>query len=207
MKVKIWHRNLITVATVLITVFLLCCPVFADSVVDKANGESTVLELYSGNADGSAVCNVQNMFPGDSVNTSYKIKVSHKNDINVYFDIDLHTGSEKLAEVLKCQVSVGGETVYDGLMKDISEFNHELTSEENTAVYEISIYLDNSVGNEYMNKNLTADFIWWVEDEGNLVPKTGDSSNIILWCIIAFCAAVVLSFLLVKRKKGNEING
>lgn len=75
--------------------------------------------------------------------------------------------------------------------------------------YEITAYLDTSVGNDYQNKDLIADFKWWVEETGNLddSPKTGDTSNILLWAVLAAGSLSMMILLLVThRRKEDEEN-
>lgn len=107
-----------------------------------------------------------------------------------------------------------GETMYDGGIADMPEsLTHKLAS-KNSAVgelyYEITAYLDTSVGNDYQNKDLIADFKWWVEETGNLddSPQTGDNTNILLWAALAAASGCVLILLLfVRRRKEDEKNG
>jgi hypothetical protein len=53
-----------------------------------------------------------------------------------------------------------------------------------------------------MEKDLAADFKWWVEETGKLdPPKTGDSSGIILWLLLAGTSLFIITILLVYKKK------
>ena len=68
--------------------------------------------------------------------------------------------------------------------------------------YEITAYLDTSVGNDYQNKDLIADFSWWVEETENLdSPQTGDLFKLYLWLCIASGSLLLLILLWRKRKK------
>lgn len=140
------------------------------TMVDKAEGEDVTLKLYKGRAEDSTAFHVENMFPGDRSNKSYRLEVSYKGSVTVHFHADIRKGYEKLAEVLKCKVSVDGTQLYDGLMKDMPEsISHTLPQSSGTTAdldYDISVYLETSVGNEYMNKELYADFRWWVNEDG-----------------------------------------
>lgn len=145
----------------IIAVLLIMLQLFAFGVSARDN----VLSLYKYHAEDSIPFNVSNMFPGDSVTQKYNVKVSYEGHIKVYFTADVRAGSEKLAEVLKCKVFFknNGKVLYDGLMKDMPHIEHNLSGSRSTEFlqYEISAYLDTSVGNEYKNKQLTADFDWW----------------------------------------------
>ena len=89
---------------------------------------------------------------------------------------------------------------------------HKLASKKSTTdelYYEITAYLDTSVGNDYQNKDLIADFKWWVEETGNLddSPQTGDTSNILLWAVLAAGSLGMIIILLVtRRRKEDEEN-
>ena len=140
-------------------------------VVDKAEGEEVTLKLYRNHAEDSTPFQVNNMFPGDTETKSYCLEVSYKGNLTVHFRADVRSGYEKLAEVLKCRVSLGdGTLLYEGRMKDMpSSIPYTLPYSSGTTeaiVYDITAYLDTSVGNEYMAKELYADFRWWVNEDG-----------------------------------------
>lgn len=176
--------------------------------------KAVAIALSSRNSDDNVPFKVENMFPGDSITKYFRVAVYYKNTVYVRYHADVHPGYEKLAEVLKCRIMLEGELLYDGLMKDMPEsLTHTLTTtEEKTEtklLYEITAYLDTSVGNDYQLKDLIADFRWWVEEKGNLTPPpTGDTSHVVIWAAVA---AVSLSLLLVimfkkRRRKEEEID-
>lgn len=176
-SVTLSHRTVDTVKAAPMTVTTLSATpmtvrtVSAKSVVDKAEGEEVTLKLYRNHADDSTPFQVNNMFPGDVEQKSYFLEVSYKGNLTVHFRADVRNGYEKLAEVLKYRVSLGdGTLLYDGLMKDMpSSIPYTLpysSGTTETVVYEITAYLDTSVGNEYMAKELYADFRWWVNEDG-----------------------------------------
>ena len=139
---------------------------------------ATTLSLYNRNADDNIPFKVVNMFPGDRETHNYCIRVFHNGTVILRFHADIRAGYEKLAEVLCCRVvlSGSGEVLYDGLMRDMpNPLTHPLYSNAKTTSYvdyEITVYLKTSVGNEYMNQRLVADFRWWVEEKGNLDKKS-----------------------------------
>lgn len=68
-------------------------------------------------------------------------------------------------------------------------------------------YLETDTGNEYQNKQLTADFKWWVEETGNLIPpKTGDSSAVLPWAAAAAVSGCVIIVLIARRRREEEEN-
>ena len=134
------HRVGIMIRTV--AFLLIALQIFAINVLAKDN----VLSIYRNNPESSIPFNVTNMFPGDCETNVYNIRVSHNGSIKVYFTADVRKGYEKLAEVLKCKVIMAGEDtpLYDGLMKEMPDLEHSLSSVNKTEdlTYTISAYLD-----------------------------------------------------------------
>lgn len=177
--------------------------------------KAATIELYNKQPEENTAFAVGNMFPGDSETKYFRVRVSYHDKITVHYKATVRPGYEKLAEVLKVRVNLlsTGETMYDGLMRDMPEsLTHKLVSPKSTTdelYYEITAYLDTSVGNDYQNKDLIADFKWWVEETGNLdySPNTGDTSNILLWAVLAAGSLSVIIILLVtRRRKEDEEN-
>ena len=173
--------------------------------------KATSIELSSRNSDDNVPFHVDNMFPGDVITKYFQVAVYYKNTVYVRFHADVRPGYEKLAEVLKCRITlVGGEVLYEGLMKDMPEsLTHTLTTDENYTstklLYEITVYLDTSVGNDYQEKDLIADFRWWVEEKGNLTPPpTGDTTHIVLWSAVAVVSFSLILILLFRRRRHKE---
>ena len=177
--------------------------------------KAAAIELYNKQPEENTAFAVGNMFPGDSETKYFRVRVSYHDKITVHYKATARPGYEKLAEVLKIRVDLlsTGKTMYDGLMRDMPEsLTHKLASEKSTTdelYYEITVYLDTSVGNDYQNKDLIADFKWWVEETGNLddSPQTGDTSNILLWAVLAAGSLSMMILLLVtRRRKEDEEN-
>ena len=177
--------------------------------------KAATIELYNKQPEENTPFTVGNMFPGDAEIKYFCVRVSYHDKITVHYKATVRPGYEKLAEVLKVRVKLlsTGEMLYDGLMRDMPEsLTHKLASKKSTTdelYYEITAYLDTSVGNDYQNKDLIADFKWWVEETGNLddSPQTGDTSNILLWAVLAAGSLSMIIILLVtRRRKENEEN-
>ena len=178
--------------------------------------KAATIELYNKQPEENTPFAVGNMFPGDVETKYFRVRVSYHDKITVHYKATVRPGYEKLAEVLKVRVNLlsTGEIMYDGLMRDMPEsLTHKLASPKSATdelYYEITAYLDTSVGNDYQNKDLIADFRWWVEETGNLddSPQTGDTSNILLWAVLAACSGSMMLLLLVtRRRKEDEENG
>lgn len=177
--------------------------------------KAATIELYNKQPEDNTAFSVGNLFPGDSETEYFCVRVSYHDKITVHYKAAIRPGYEKLAEVLKIRVKLltTGETLYDGIIGEMPDsVTHKLASKSTTTdelYYEITAYLDTSVGNEYQNEDLIADFKWWVEETGNLddSPKTGDTSNILLWAVLAACSGSMMILLLVTRgRKEDEEN-
>lgn len=175
--------------------------------------KAATIDLYKGKSDDNTPFKAENLFPGDVVTKYFRIKVSYENKVTVHYHADIRPGYEKLAEVLKVRVvllSDNGRVLYDGLMRDMPKsLTHKLSSAKRTSdelYYEITAYLDTSVGNEYQQKSLIADFRWWVEETGNLTPPTGSDSHFTLWLTLAVAsgAACLIVLIVYRRRKGEE---
>ena len=174
--------------------------------------KAATIELYNKQPEENTPFQVENMFPGDSETKYFRVRVSYHDKITVHYKATVRPGYEKLAEVLKVRIRLlsAGETMYDGLMRDMPEsLTHKLASQKSTTdelYYEITAYLDTSVGNDYQNKDLIADFKWWVEETGNLDDPTitGDTSSIVLWAMLAACSGSMIILLLITRRRKED---
>ena len=177
---------------------------------NKSDNNETSLSLFKGNPADGVPFSVKNMLPGDSETKNYCVKVSHKGNVTLKYHADIHKGGEKLSEVLKIKVVIPSlnKVIFDGAIKDMPTsldvplFASKKT--ESTVEYEITAYLETSVGNEYMNTELLADFKWWVEEKENLSsPQTGDRFYLNLWLMLTFGSLLFLVLLWKKCKKGE----
>ncbi len=181
--------------------------------------EETKIELYGLQPEENTPFHVGNMFPGDSETKSFRVRVSYRDKVTVHFGVIVREGYEKLAEVMKVRITLPatGEVIYDGLMRDVPQsLNQDLTSNGYTASelqYQVTAYLETSVGNDYQNKDLIADLTWWVaEDEKpNLtslpIPNTGDPLTFVpVVCAVLAAAAIILA-IASRVRKGGEHRG
>ena len=133
--------------------------------------EATVVRLSYHSPDINQRFDVENMFPGDSETKYYCARVQFIDKATLYFEAKVRPGYKKLAEVLEIKVLQinDNKVLYEGLIGDVPEIkamelkgNGKTTSD---VFYAITVSLDTSVGNEYMQKELLADFHWWIETE------------------------------------------
>ena len=181
------------------------------SLPAAATETKTDLQLYRRHAEENQPFQAANMLPGDSVTKTYRLQVSYKDSITVHFWAEVRPGYEKLAEVLRCRVTLNGAQIYDGLMASMPHgIAHTMKSPEKELEYQITAYLDTSVGNEYMAKELLADFRWWVDkqDEGGLEPppKTGDEFPVVPTALMMGISAALIVFFLARTKKKEAPN-
>lgn len=170
--------------------------------------KASAISLHNKQPEDNTPFRMTNMFPGDSETKFFRIKVSYNGDIIVRYHSDIRPGYEKLAEVLKVRVTLPetDQLLYDGLMRDMPDsLNYAFYTNERTQselYYAITAYLDTSVGNDYQDKELIADFRWWVEETEHLdAPQTGDTSNIYLWLCLVGGSLFCLILFLAKRRK------
>ena len=181
------------------------CPLPAPT---PSAGAETTIRLCNRQPQENAAFACGSLLPGDTETRYFRIEVFHKDAVTVHYHADIRPGYEVLAEVLKVRIVGSGALLYDGLMRDMPEkLSCSLSGNgKNELFYEITAYLDASVGNAYQGKELIADFCWWVEETGNLGPVTGDFASIFLWSAAAvvsgcLCLLLVLSY---KRKGGKH---
>lgn len=171
---------------------------------------AAALYLYERHENDNIPFDVKNMFPGDEITQYYCVRVEHKGTVKVRYHADIRPGYEKLAEVLKTRIVLitTGETLYDGLMRDMPEaIIHELPANQATTdelYYSITAYLDTSVGNDYQNKMLIADFRWWVEETEQLLPPKTGSESTIIYIAVGACLAAAALILIARRRKNEE---
>ncbi len=138
----------------------------------SGQGQSGTVSLYRGNAMDGERFAVDGMLPGDSFSYTYDVDVSFRNSVMMSMKINVRDGYEKLAEVLKFKVEnlTDDATLYDGTAKDLpAKWDKVLSTaaaegETVRTTYAITAYLDKSVGNDYQNLSLVADFTWEVAD-------------------------------------------
>ncbi len=180
--------------------------------MDNKNTEVITINLYDRQPQENKTFNVGNMFPGDEITEYYRLQVSYHDEITVNYHADIRPGYEKLAEVLGVKIVMvsDGQIMYDGLMRDMPKsITYKLVSRDNVTdelYYEITAYLKPEVGNEYQNKDLIADFCWWVEETGNLKPSpnTGSDAKPLLWILLAGISGMVcftLILTIVRRHR------
>lgn len=194
---------------------------------------SVLLELYKRHASENAAFDATGMLPGDRVEQDYRLRLFANYSVTVHFTAKIQDNPayQKLAEVLKMRVSADGQLLYEGLMRDIPaslDYKAPMPSRAQITggmdiLYHIEVYLDGrEVGNEYMNKVLKADFLWWVDDSRDpnpldpdqkpdadhlVSPRTGDTAQPVLWLSLTSGSLALLLVLAVRKKRQQEREG
>lgn len=173
--------------------------------------QAASIELYASNDSENKAFAVSNMFPGDEITKYFRVRVKYENQATVRFIATVRSGGEKLAQVLKIRVVLlsTNETLYDGPINDIPEnITHTLSGGENELYYSVTGYLDTSVGNEYQEKNLVADFEWQVLEKENLQPEiTGDVLNIGAIVLLVCAVGLFFALIIAVRRRREDENG
>ncbi len=143
--------------------------------------QATVVELYLGqNADNDAFT-AQNMFPGDTVTKFYCLKVYHKADVTIYFNVTDIIETKSLGNILNIKVTKfnedgsGEQIVCNDSFSNIKDDTYNTvfsvnTSQETIAYYKIEVSLPTSAGNEYQGASLSAKFNWYAENPDPTPP-------------------------------------
>lgn len=177
--------------------------------------QAPVLSLYQGRPEVNQPFRVNNMLPGDKVTQYFCVKASHEKDITLFFECRITEQTKALADVLHIKVThlETGKVLCDDVLsqvdgKAVSEKIAADQSKESICYYQIDVSVDTSVGNEYQGAGLTADFVWYVEDEGMLNPpaQTGETAPVLLWSVLA-AASLGLVVVLALSKREEKQNG
>lgn len=182
------------------------------SASSKTDVQAAKIELYQGKAEDNRRFEARNMLPGDKLTQYFCVKAYHDADLNLFFRAQVTQQTKNLGEVLHIRVTHldTGKILCDAPFADIQDkpFSELLPVNEQgetTAYYEVEVSLDTSVGNDYQEAMLKADFQWYVEDEGGLKPPpTGDTTNLVLWTVLAGSSFLLIILLLVGRRRRKE---
>lgn len=173
------------------------------------------LELYQGKSGDNQKFEVRNMLPGDTETRYFCVKAYHDADITLFFRADVTEQTKSLKDVLHIKVThldtgkvLCNAPISEIIEQEFSELLAKNAQGETTAYYRIDVSLDTSVGNEYQAAMLKADFNWYVKDEGGLTPpQTGDTTNIVMWAVLALSSLLLMLLLLLKRRRKEEQHG
>lgn len=175
---------------------------------DTAN-DATKLSLYDRQPGVNTPFKAMNLYPGDSVVKNFAINVSHKSDVTVKYHADIKYGGGALGDVLMIRIKVGdNDVIYDGPIGKMPKALETTVSGSGVHEldYEMTAYLCTSVGNEYQNLGLCADFRWWVDEADDLgpSPNTGIIENMLVLVVLAAAVGICIFMILLYRRKGEN---
>ncbi len=184
------------------------------AVAAQQEDVKATVELYKGQASDNRKFLVTDMLPGDRETVCYAIKVSHSESVALYFNIRLNENTADLADALNIKITRldSEKVIYDGafssLKTDECAYNISYTDKKETVVYyKIEVSLPESAGNEYMAARLSADFTWYVKDDGILLPpETGDNSVFWVLLIVASSFGIMIVLMLARRREREADN-
>ncbi len=147
---------------------LLFVLVYVFSFFSVSSNSDGILSIYKNHPQDVAPFCAENMVPGDCVEKSYTVNVSLSGTVNLNFQARIKEDSGKLSEVLNVIVTCENtsEVLYEGLLSSMPVITTQVYASHAAThgiTYKIAVWLDTSVGNEYQNKSLSADFFWWAE--------------------------------------------
>lgn len=207
-KKNLSKEQTITVSIIVVAILLLaslCLLLFlpknsgSSSLTGNVIGKpENVITLKNKDSEGELRFNIQNMFPGDSVSKTFTVKITDDKVEAVSFFADFGSGGVS-SDALKIRVRVDeAETaLYDGAVAQMpARLRAEVKDGVSEIKFDISVYLDTSVGNEYQKSTLSLAFHWWVDDgdyvTNRVEPEPTEKCS--PWCfgICPWCWIIVL---------------
>ncbi|WP_367924003.1 LPXTG cell wall anchor domain-containing protein [uncultured Ruthenibacterium sp.] len=178
--------------------------------------QASALLLYQGMPQANEKFQVQNMVPGDVETRYFCVRAYHNTDITLAFRTEVTDQTLNLGKVLNIKVT----RLNDGVVlcdapfdqvnkKEFSQKVETASDGKNDLYYQIDVSLDTSVGNEYQGAQLKADFDWYVTDQVKALaplPQTGDTTELLLWSILAAGSSLLLVCIYFWRKKEASRN-
>lgn len=168
--------------------FIICCIFILNLVLSItpafAAGEAIVLNDPDESVNQEFT--LRNMFPGDVESKDYVLNISHKKedikDSNIMFQVDVREGSEDLAKVLNLKVEIveklGVKELFNKPIKEMpNSLTYTLPANQQSVTYRLTVSLDTSVGDEYQNKTLKADFSWSYDVPESTGGDSGDGTG------------------------------
>ncbi len=173
---------------------------------------AAVIELDKGQSDDNERFQVHNMLPGDTEIKYFAIKVSHSENVAVYFNAEVTQQTKNFANILNIKVTnlENDRVIYNGSFENMAKdgYSEIFTVSQGTQTvvyYKIEVSLPAKAGNEYQNASLYADFDWSVKESDALTsPSTSATKGTVLLTAVFICLLMVLTVLLLLPCKKKE---
>ena len=224
-----------TIASLVMMLVLLLgigAPAYADGTVSyKGGAEKFVFLPGSGYTDTDLFDGFKGVMPGDTLTQTIEVRnrflgtgsvkiylraVAHDEQANPLSPNVAATG-ETVASMsdflskLYMEVWQGGTRIYTGTPDQLDGLKNNVllasVPRGKSVTLTVVLGVPSDLGNEYANRVGEVDWVFTAEEldpQGN--PKTGDTSNLILWIVVmvvCLAAIAVVAFLVLKKKKQN----
>lgn len=145
-----------------------------------AGEEATRLELFRGQPAANEKFHADNLFPGDQLTRYYCVRVNHDQPVQIFFRCDITDQTKSLGDGLEISVTrLGGNgALCAGTFSEVNGKTWGETFQPSARgvtelYYRVDVSADTSLGNEYQQASLDADFTWYAQDvsAGGTVPS------------------------------------
>lgn len=226
-------RTCKTIASLVMMLVLLLgigAPAYADGTVSyKGGAEKFVFLPGSGYTDTDLFDGFKNVMPGDELTQTIQVKngffgtgsvkiylraVAHDEQTNP-LSANVAAAGETVATMsdflsqLYMEVWQGGTRIYTGTPDQLDGLKNNVllanVPRGKSVELTVKLQVPAELGNEYANRVGEVDWVFTAEEldpQGN--PKTGDTSNLVLWIVVmvvCLVAVAVVAFLILKKKK------
>ena len=224
-----------TIASLVMMLVLLLgigAPAYADGTVSyKGGAEKFVFLPGSGYTDTDLFDGFKGVMPGDTLTQTVEVRnrflgtgsvkiylraVAHDEQTNP-LSPNVAAAGENVASMsdflskLYMEVWQGGTRIYTGTPDQLDGLKNNVLLASvprfGSVTLTVKLQVPKELGNEYANRVGEVDWVFTAEEldpQGN--PKTGDTSNLILWIVVmvlCLAAIAVVAFLVLKKKKQN----
>lgn len=228
-------RTCKTIASLVMMLVLLLgigAPAYADGTVSyKGGAEKFVFLPGSSYTDTDLFDGFKGVMPGDTLTQTIEVRNRFLNtgSVRIYLRAVAH---DEQTNPLSKEVAATGETVatmsdflsklymevwqgdkciYTGTPDQLDGLKNNVLLASvprfGSVTLTVKLQVPKELGNEYANRVGEVDWVFTAEEldpQGN--PKTGDTSNLILWIVVmvlCLAAIAVVAFLVLKKKKQN----
>lgn len=222
-----------TIASLVMMLVLLLgigAPAYAEGTVSyKGGAEKFVFLPGSGYTDTDLFDGFKGVMPGDTITQTVEVRNRFlgTGSVNIYLRAVAHdevdnplskevaaTGETvaKMSDFLSqlyMEVWQGGTCIYTGTPDQLDGLKNNVLLASvprfGSVTLTVKLQVPKELGNEYANRVGEVDWVFTAEEldpQGN--PKTGDTSNLILWIVVmvvCLAAIAVVAFLVLKKKK------
>ena len=129
------------------------------------------LDLKTENEEENLPFDVEKMDKNSVELKMYRVIATYNSNFVLKYDMEIRSDEEfkKLAEIMNIKVELNNETLlYEGLLCDMDVLELELKANEKTItefLFNVTISLDSTFGEDYYGKTLMADMSWWIEEQ------------------------------------------